>query len=320
MMCSPRLPAHVPLTLSASQKSDHRLAVKVATSSLLLTHTGTSCQGTACKVWSLMIFYFFNVFRDVILCVAKLCRWGKLGLTFIPMPRSSEKESQSLTFSSLFFCWLKNTHKRRSRSTLLFLGSSHSTGIQTLPAMFLSIHPNRWPLVLIHWQAIHQGQQSPVGLVQDACLCFCHSAGGVSHCSLGLSLFWPGRIGVIGCTGECRLPHDPRAGLICNYLLQCSGRLQFAPVQDVDYLVYWDGRAAHMRVHMRTPANTHTHIHAKTRTQRHALPRRDSDEFPLCSTWLTEAAMFLIRFSCRGIVKFLIKPLCATCNPRTGLH
>lgn len=60
----------------------------------------------------------------------------------------------------------------------------------------------------------------------------------MTHCSLGLSLFWPGRVRVIGCTGECRLLHDPRSGLICNYLLQCSGRLQFAPVQDVDYLVY----------------------------------------------------------------------------------
>lgn len=60
----------------------------------------------------------------------------------------------------------------------------------------------------------------------------------MTHCSLGLSLFWPGRVRVIGCTGERRLLHDPRSGLICNYLLQCSGRLQFAPVQDVDYLVY----------------------------------------------------------------------------------
>lgn len=86
---------------------------------------------------------------------------------------------------------------------------------------------------------------------------------------------------MIGCTGECRLPHDPRLGLICNYLLQCSGRVQFALVQDVDYLVYRDGSAAYMRVHMRAQAHTFTGI----------LPPSfflfflgDTDEFPQPST------------------------------------
>lgn len=148
----------------------------------------------------------------------------------------------------------------------------------------------------------------PSGLSAGRLLAFLSQWGGLSHCSLGLSLFWPGRVGVIGCTGECRLPHDPRAGLICNYLLQCSGRLQFALVQDVDYLVYWDGRVVYMRVRMHAQACPHTqHTRSETLMSFHSLA-------------LTEAAMFLIRFSCHGIVTFLIKPLCATCIPYTGLH
>lgn len=106
----------------------------------------------------------------------------------------------------------------------------------------------------------------PSGLSTGRLLAFLSQRGGLSHCSLGLSLFWPGRVGVIGCTGECRLPHDPRVGLICNYLLQCSGRLQFALVQDVDYLVYWDGRVVFMRVHKRAGTSAHT----STRTHSHS--------------------------------------------------
>lgn len=58
------------------------------------------------------------------------------------------------------------------------------------------------------------------------------------RCWVGVIPRWPGTAAlVMGCAGECRRPHDPKTGLICNYLLQCCGRLQFVPVQDVDYPV-----------------------------------------------------------------------------------
>lgn len=82
---------------------------------------------------------------------------------------------------------------------------------------------------------------------------FMSRRGAASHCWVGVSPCWPGRAAaVMGCAGECRLPHDPKTGLICNYLLQCCGRLQFVPVQDVDYPA-----RTRARPHTRAPARTH---------------------------------------------------------------
>lgn len=129
----------------------------------------------------------------------------------------------------------------------------------------------------------------PCGLLAERLLVFLSQRGGVSHCSLAVSPRWPARVTVTGCAGKCGLPRHPRTSLICNYLLQCSGRLRFVPVQDADYRVC-------------------TCMHAGTRCYR-------ADGFPQSSTPSTQAASFQFRFSRCGSVELLIKAPCVTCIP-----
>lgn len=91
MTRSPRSLAHT-LALSATQKSDHRLAVWVAASSLLLIHACTSCQGTRRRFeawrWSsdqpATSSYVFGKLN----CHASVeSGWRR---TFIPTPMGSE--------------------------------------------------------------------------------------------------------------------------------------------------------------------------------------------------------------------------------------
>lgn len=113
----------------------------------------------------------------------------------------------------------------------------------------------------------------PSGLIAGRLRVFLSQRG---VCSLGVSPPWPGRVAAKENGG---LPHHPWTGLICNYLLQCSGRLRFVPVQNADY-------------------------QGCTRCY-HA------DGFPQSSAPSSRATTFLIRFSRRGIVELLIKaPAC----------
>lgn len=162
------------------------------------------------------------------LCIKPFGWWS----TFIPTRKNPDRKAMA------------NIHEFFSLKCKRKMGliDSHITSHNFDPWMCTSpeslMHLNQWPLPQISPVSHSPRASVPSGLTAEGLLVFLSHWGGLSHCSVGLSLLWPGRVGVIECTEECRPPRDPRPGVICNYLLQCSGRLQFALVQDVDYLVY----------------------------------------------------------------------------------